>query len=222
MKSGIGVKEHLPWLQQLPLDLLAQPPATYSKLDTKHLLPFGGFMLSFTQALKSGWARRYEVRGRSCRSEFWWNFLAAFLMIMLSGMFSRLGAIGGLLGLIVYVAAMWLLITVGIRRLHDRDMAGWWLLLNLIPTLGFLALVVIMSLKGTPGLNRFGYEPLSSGFYDTLFSGNPQWQQQQQYQQQPYGQPQNRQQNTFGAFPPNNSGSAPTPSNDANNQQRRP
>ena len=59
MKSGIGVKEHLPWLQQLPLDLLAQPPATYSKLDTKHLLPFGGFMLSFTQALKSGWARRY-------------------------------------------------------------------------------------------------------------------------------------------------------------------
>ena len=182
-------------------------------------------MLSFTQAIKSGWARRYEVKGRSCRSEFWWNFLVAFLMIILSGMFSRFGAIGGLIGLVIYVAAMWLLITVGIRRLHDRDMAGWWLLLNLIPTLGFLALVVIMSLKGTLGLNRFGYEPLSSGFYDNLFSGNTQWQQpQQQYQQQqpPYGQPQNDQHNNFGAIYPNNSGVEPTSSNDPHNPQRRP
>ena len=52
-------------------------------------------------------------------------------------------------------------ICVAIRRLHDRDMSGWWVLLNLIPLIGFLILFVIYALPGTSGPNRFGPDPLA-------------------------------------------------------------
>jgi uncharacterized membrane protein YhaH (DUF805 family) len=51
---------------------------------------------------------------------------------------------------------------VAIRRLHDRDMSGWWLLLMLVPVIGSLALLVLYVLPGTPGPNRFGPDPLGN------------------------------------------------------------
>jgi uncharacterized membrane protein YhaH (DUF805 family) len=53
-----------------------------------------------------------------------------------------------------------------VRRLHDRDMSGWWYLgfivLSNIPLLGILialGYLVLMFLPGTPGPNRFGEDP---------------------------------------------------------------
>lgn len=57
-------------------------------------------------------------------------------------------------------------IAVTVRRLHDRDMSGWWYLgfivASMIPLLGFvasIALLVILFLPGTEGSNRFGPDP---------------------------------------------------------------
>lgn len=57
-------------------------------------------------------------------------------------------------------------IAVNVRRLHDRDMSGWWYLgfivLSNIPIVGILvaiAYLVLMFLPGTPGPNRFGEDP---------------------------------------------------------------
>jgi uncharacterized membrane protein YhaH (DUF805 family) len=57
-------------------------------------------------------------------------------------------------------------IAVNVRRLHDRDMSGWWYLgfivLSNIPLLGILialGYLVLMFLPGTPGPNRFGEDP---------------------------------------------------------------
>lgn len=57
-------------------------------------------------------------------------------------------------------------IAVTVRRLHDRDMSGWWYLgaivLSMIPFVGFLvsiAFLVVLCLDGTPGTNRFGPDP---------------------------------------------------------------
>jgi len=60
-------------------------------------------------------------------------------------------------------AALFLLpcISVTIRRLHDRNRSGWWLLLHLIPLLGTLILLIWTTLKGTEGENDFGPDPLS-------------------------------------------------------------
>jgi uncharacterized membrane protein YhaH (DUF805 family) len=139
--------------------------------------------------------KRYaDFSGRSRRSEYWWfavlNALVAVVLIglMLAGGFSAAslaGAGGGgaspelvaqSLGPVFYIGAgligLWVLaifipsIAVGVRRLHDRDMSGWWYLgvivAGMIPFIGIIAniaFIVLMFLPGTPGPNRFGPDP---------------------------------------------------------------
>jgi uncharacterized membrane protein YhaH (DUF805 family) len=50
-------------------------------------------------------------------------------------------------------------IAVQVRRFHDQDKSGWWVLIGLIPILGGLAVLVFMFLEGTRGTNRFGPDP---------------------------------------------------------------
>jgi uncharacterized membrane protein YhaH (DUF805 family) len=52
-------------------------------------------------------------------------------------------------------------IIVQIKRWHDRDKSGWWVLINFIPIVGGLwSLVECGFLKGTDGPNQFGPDPL--------------------------------------------------------------
>ena len=51
------------------------------------------------------------------------------------------------------------MISVGVRRLHDLDKSGWWLLVWLVPILGALLLIYWFVQAGTHGANRFGPEP---------------------------------------------------------------
>jgi uncharacterized membrane protein YhaH (DUF805 family) len=53
-------------------------------------------------------------------------------------------------------------IAVGVRRFHDQDKSGWFLLLALIPVVGGLIVLVFMCLPGTSGPNRFGPDPLGT------------------------------------------------------------
>ena len=52
-------------------------------------------------------------------------------------------------------------IAVGVRRLHDLDRIGWWLLLAFVPLVGTIILIVWFCTRGTPGPNRFGPDPLA-------------------------------------------------------------
>jgi uncharacterized membrane protein YhaH (DUF805 family) len=67
-------------------------------------------------------------------------------------------------------------IAVTVRRLHDRDMSGWWYLgyivASFIPFLNIIALIaflVVMVLPGTPGPNRYGEDPKGQGM-DEVFA----------------------------------------------------
>ena len=51
-------------------------------------------------------------------------------------------------------------ISLGIRRLHDTDRSGWWLLIAFIPLVGLIVLLYFACLRGTTGPNRFGADPL--------------------------------------------------------------
>ena len=74
-------------------------------------------------------------------------------------------------GVGILLAVWWLAIlipgvAVGVRRLHDRNLTGWWYLgfvvLSFVPVVSFIswiAFLVIMALPGTPGPNRFGPSP---------------------------------------------------------------
>jgi uncharacterized membrane protein YhaH (DUF805 family) len=66
---------------------------------------------------------------------------------------SGLGLLCGLWSLIILIPA----ILIYIKRFHDRDKSGWWVLIGLIPIIGALWLLVELGfLKGTDGPNRYG------------------------------------------------------------------
>lgn len=54
-------------------------------------------------------------------------------------------------------------IAVAVRRLHDSDRSGWWLLASLIPIIGQALVFIFLIMGGTRGPNRFGQDPVEVG-----------------------------------------------------------
>jgi uncharacterized membrane protein YhaH (DUF805 family) len=52
-------------------------------------------------------------------------------------------------------------ISVAVRRLHDTNRSGWWLLISLVPVVGIFVLLFFMVLNSDEGFNRFGSSPKS-------------------------------------------------------------
>ncbi|OQW43513.1 MAG: hypothetical protein A4S12_00445 [Proteobacteria bacterium SG_bin5] len=50
-----------------------------------------------------------------------------------------------------------------VRRLHDLNLSGWWLLVDLLPYVGWAAMLVLLLLPGSRGANRFGADPRDIG-----------------------------------------------------------
>jgi len=111
--------------------------------------------------------KRYaEFTGRSRRKEYWMFTLLAIGIYIVASILDRIagmnGMIAGRYGPITVLVALGLLVpslAVSIRRLHDSDRSGWWLLLGLVPMVGEIIVLVFMVLKGTRGANRFGADP---------------------------------------------------------------
>jgi uncharacterized membrane protein YhaH (DUF805 family) len=92
------------------------------------------------------WAKRpvlekyADFNGRAPRAEYWWFFLAVVIAMIVVGIIeSILGLKGMVLGLygpltlLLWLAVIVPNIAVGVRRLHDTNRSGWWILLPLIP-----------------------------------------------------------------------------------------
>jgi uncharacterized membrane protein YhaH (DUF805 family) len=65
-----------------------------------------------------------------------------------------LGAVAALAALVIIPN-----IAVQVRRLHDSDRSGWWLLLHLVPFIGSFVLLIFFLLDGSVGPNRYGQDP---------------------------------------------------------------
>lgn len=52
-------------------------------------------------------------------------------------------------------------LAVALRRLHDLDRSGWWILISFVPIVGAIVLLVWFCTKGTAGSNKFGADPLA-------------------------------------------------------------
>jgi uncharacterized membrane protein YhaH (DUF805 family) len=50
-------------------------------------------------------------------------------------------------------------LAVTVRRFHDQDKSGWFILLNFIPYVGGFILLVMMCIEGTRGDNSYGHDP---------------------------------------------------------------
>ena len=58
-----------------------------------------------------------------------------------------------------YIAYMWFTLAIGVKRLHDIDKSGWYLLILLIPIVNFIWALYMLFADGTVGPNRFGADP---------------------------------------------------------------
>ena len=101
--------------------------------------------------------QRYaKFDGRAGRAEFWWFALANFIIMI------ALSILIGILSIfwIVYIgyaiAVIIPSVAVAIRRLHDTNKSGWFLLIGLIPLVGFIILIVFYAMEGTNGPNDHG------------------------------------------------------------------
>jgi uncharacterized membrane protein YhaH (DUF805 family) len=99
--------------------------------------------------------------GRARRSEYWYFVLVniAFvlglnLLDMLVRVLTGYGPFVTLYALVTLVPG----IAVAIRRLHDTDRSGWWVLLALVPLVG-LVLIYFLALDSDGGTNRYGQNP---------------------------------------------------------------
>lgn len=88
--------------------------------------------------------------------------VAVILLSIVEGIAGVNGMIGGAYGpltVIFFLAIIVPSIAVQVRRFHDQDKSGWFVLIGLIPLLGGLIVLVFMCLEGTRGPNRFGRDP---------------------------------------------------------------
>jgi uncharacterized membrane protein YhaH (DUF805 family) len=106
------------------------------------------------------------VAGRLSRGQFWlWSFVTWVLLYLVS---AALGAAPpAVLIWIVNGGALIVLVTLSVRRLHDRGYSGWWMLLVLVPVAGALWLLWQTAIRrGVAHENRWGPDPLqASGDY---------------------------------------------------------
>ena len=123
---------------------------------------------SFAQAIDICLQNYVGFAGRAPRSEYWyWTLFCALLGLVVGFVFGFLAIILHDRALYhVATAAMELAIllpslTVGIRRLHDINRSGWWLLITFVPLAGGILLLVWFCTRGTTGQNRFGPAPLA-------------------------------------------------------------
>ena len=107
--------------------------------------------MNFQTAIRSGFQNYTNFKGRASRAEYWWWALfTVILSILLSAINSSLGDLGSLVTLLPSIA-------VAIRRVHDVDRAGWFIL---VP---FYNLYLVLR-RGDAGENRFGPPPPPSNF----------------------------------------------------------
>ena len=144
------------------------------------------------------WAKRplqkyADFSGRASRPEYWWYVLALLVLYLIVGMIIEnllgidrmIGGVYGPLSLLLALGTLVPSLAVAVRRLHDTNRSGWWMLLlvpyfvsailamrslasgnmvglgsagilAIIGLIGAIVLLIFMVLPGTAGENRFG------------------------------------------------------------------
>lgn len=100
----------------------------------------------------------FTTEGRLNRWAYFIQGLKVLAILFVGAIITE--AISGFIGGVVMLAGVigaWML---GIRRLHDLDRSGWWMLIGLIPYVNFIFSIYMVFFKGTDGYNRYGADPL--------------------------------------------------------------
>ena len=105
-----------------------------------------------------------SYEGRLNRQPFWIGNIVLGVINVAGSLIGAAigGSIGNLIGLIFALAVLYPGICLSIKRCHDRNKSGWWILIVLIPIVGIIWWIVEFGcLRGTEGDNNFGPDPLA-------------------------------------------------------------
>ncbi len=108
-------------------------------------------------ALKTCFKKYADFSGRASRSEYWFFYLAIFLIGLILGVIDVMvgtNALSALWNLAVLVPSL----AVAVRRLHDTDRSGWNLLWLLLPVVGAIVLLVFFC-SASKAPNKYGEGP---------------------------------------------------------------
>jgi uncharacterized membrane protein YhaH (DUF805 family) len=118
--------------------------------------------MTFSEAVKSGFDHYTKFDGRAGRPAYWWWFLFAILVgigaNIIDAIIGTFGVVSGLAGLALLLPNL----SVSIRRMHDINRSGWWILIFIVPIVGFILWLVWFLREGDPGENDYGPPPPAS------------------------------------------------------------
>lgn len=98
-----------------------------------------------------------QFSGRATRNEYWWFYLVTIAVSLLLAILDSVFSIPfTLLSTIYFFASLIPSLSIQVRRLHDVDKSGWYILLNFLIIIGWIWLLVLNILDSTPGDNKYG------------------------------------------------------------------
>jgi uncharacterized membrane protein YhaH (DUF805 family) len=115
--------------------------------------------LTFGESVSTCLKKYFNFKDRASRSEYWY-FQLLLLPIFI---WSQFPSDDNQILVIQLVLTFGLIIpgiSSGVRRFHDKDKSGWFILMSIIPIIGTIIIMIMLSDKGTEGPNRFGKYPL--------------------------------------------------------------
>jgi uncharacterized membrane protein YhaH (DUF805 family) len=109
-----------------------------------------------------------DSSGRASRKEYWMFFLFNLIFVFVTSIIDAvleevllleeedsIGVITLLYLFVIFIPHL----AVTVRRLHDINISGWWILIGLVPLIGYFWLLILLVTNGNPYENRYGKDP---------------------------------------------------------------
>lgn len=113
--------------------------------------------MTFVEAIGEDFFNFANFRGRASRAEYWWWVLFAFVVAFVAGVLDfaifygwEMGPFSLITGIALFLPGL----SVTVRRLHDTNRSGWWILLPLGG--GILVLIGFIAALATNPFDPFG------------------------------------------------------------------
>lgn len=100
----------------------------------------------------------FSFEGRVSRLQFW---MVGLSLVVLNGIVAAISVSSESLVLtLISIILFWPGLAINIKRWHDRDKSGFWVLIGLVPIIGWLWVIIEQGfMKGTDGPNSYGSDP---------------------------------------------------------------
>ena len=111
--------------------------------------------MNFTKSIQTCYKKFFDFSGRASKSEYWWFQLYGIIIYGLLFVFQGDLALVFSILAIANAIPLW---AAAVRRLHDTDKSGWFVLISIIPFIGLIIIFLLIA-DGSKGKNKFGPKP---------------------------------------------------------------